>query len=82
MRIDEQQAGSTDVRGDLEEGEDEQNAFLNSLTQQEVDELKNMVNTDNIYQRLVSSIAPTVYGEIYTLRIMAQGTRDRKLIWC
>jgi len=23
-----------------------------------------MVNSDNIYQRLVSSIAPTVYGEL------------------
>lgn len=58
------QAGATDVRGDLDEGEDDQEAFLNSLTQQEVDELKNMVNSDNIYQRLVSSIAPTVYGEL------------------
>lgn len=57
------QAGVTDVRGDLDDGEEDQEAFLNSLTQQEVDELKNMVNSDNIYQRLVSSIAPTVYGE-------------------
>jgi len=57
------QAGATDVRGDLDDGEEDQEAFLNSLTQQEVDELKNMVNSDNIYQRLVSSIAPTVYGK-------------------
>lgn len=57
------QAGATDVRGDLDDGEEDQEAFLNSLTQQEVDELKNMVNSDNIYQRLVSSVAPTVYGE-------------------
>ncbi len=64
------QAGATDVRGDLDDGEEDQDAFLNSLTQQEVDELKNMVNSDNIYQRLVSSIAPTVYGKsgIGTLR--------------
>ena len=57
------QAGSTDVRGDLDDGEEDQEAFLNTLTAQEVEELKAMVNTDNIYQRLVSSIAPTVYGE-------------------
>jgi DNA replication licensing factor MCM6 len=48
---------------DEEGGNRAQMAFLNTLTQQEVDELKNMVNLDNIYQRLVSSIAPTVYGE-------------------
>ena len=63
----------TDVRGDLDEGEEEQETFLNSLTQQEVDELKNMVNSDNIYQRLVSSIAPTVYGhEIVKKGILLQ----------
>ena len=61
-----QQAGATDVRGDVDDGEEDQEAFLNSLTQQEVDELKNMVNSDNIYQRLVSSIAPTVYGKANT----------------
>jgi DNA replication licensing factor MCM6 len=66
-------AGSTDVRGDLDEGNEDQEAFLNSLTQQEVDELKNMVNTDNIYQRLVGSIAPTVYGhEIVKKGILLQ----------
>ncbi|ORX33768.1 MCM2/3/5 family-domain-containing protein [Kockovaella imperatae] len=63
----------TDVRGDLDDGEEEQETFLNSLTQQEVDELKNMVNSDNIYQRLVSSIAPTVYGhEIVKKGILLQ----------
>jgi DNA replication licensing factor MCM6 len=51
------------VRGDLDDGEEDQEAFLNTLTAQEVEELKAMVNSDNIYQRLVSSIAPTVYGE-------------------
>ncbi|WRT67336.1 uncharacterized protein IL334_004306 [Kwoniella shivajii] len=66
-------AGATDVRGDLEEGEEDQETFLNSLTQQEVDELKNMVNSDNIYQRLVQSIAPTVYGhEIVKKGILLQ----------
>ncbi|WWD09922.1 hypothetical protein V865_008052 [Kwoniella europaea PYCC6329] len=66
-------AGATDVRGDLEEGDEDQETFLNSLTQQEIDELKNMVNSDNIYQRLVQSIAPTVYGhEIVKKGILLQ----------
>ncbi|KAK8869610.1 hypothetical protein IAR55_000177 [Kwoniella newhampshirensis] len=66
-------AGATDVRGDLDDGDEDQEAFLNSLTQQEVDELKNMVNSDNIYQRLVQSIAPTVYGhEIVKKGILLQ----------
>jgi DNA replication licensing factor MCM6 len=66
-------AGSTDVRGDLDNGQEDQEAFLNSLTQQEVDELQNMVNSDNIYQRLVASIAPTVYGhEIVKKGILLQ----------
>lgn len=56
------------MRGDLDEGMEDQETFLNSLTQQEVDELKNMVNTESIYQKLVSSIAPTVYGECQELR--------------
>ncbi|RXK36244.1 minichromosome maintenance protein 6 [Tremella mesenterica] len=66
-------AGATDVRGDLEDGMEDQEAFLNTLTQQEIDELKNMVNSDNIYQRLVQSIAPTVYGhEIVKKGILLQ----------
>ncbi len=55
--------GTTGARGDAESGDEDQDAFLNSLTQQEVDELREMCNSDHIYQRLVSSIAPTVYGE-------------------
>jgi DNA replication licensing factor MCM6 len=66
-------AGTTDVRGDLDEGNEDQEAFLSGLTQAEVNELKNMVNTDNIYQRLVGSIAPTVYGhEIVKKGILLQ----------
>lgn len=73
MQVDVSQAGTTDVRGDLEDSEDDQEAFLNTLTQQEVDELKAMVNSDNIYQRLVASIAPTVYGhEIVKKGILLQ----------
>ncbi|KIJ53813.1 hypothetical protein M422DRAFT_775789 [Sphaerobolus stellatus SS14] len=37
-------------------------AFLCSLTDPEVEELKAMVHSDYIYSRLVESIAPTVYG--------------------
>jgi len=43
-------------------GEDSQQAFVQSLTEQEFDELKTMVDSDHIYSRLVESIAPTVYG--------------------
>lgn len=61
------------MRGDLEDGTEDQEAFLNTLTQQEIDELKAMVNADNIYQRLVQSIAPTVYGhEIVKKGILLQ----------
>jgi DNA replication licensing factor MCM6 len=55
------QVGGTNIRGDEEE-DDEGEAFANSLTQQELDELKAMIHSDYIYSRLVDSIAPTVYG--------------------
>lgn len=65
--------GGADVRADLDDGDEDQEAFLNTLTQQEIDELKVMVGSDNIYQRLVSSIAPTVYGhEIVKKGILLQ----------
>ena len=80
------QAGATDVRGDSEEGIEDQNSFLQSLTKEEIDELRAMVRTDNIYQRLVSSIAPTVYGELYSQWLMSeadeQGTRLLKRVSC
>lgn len=57
------QSNSQNVRGDTEDGDDVQAELLNSMTQQEIDELKMMVNDgEHIYQRLVQSIAPTVYG--------------------
>lgn len=68
--------GASGMRGDLENGEEDQDGFLNSLTQQEVDELKNMVNADHIYQRLVSSIAPTVYGKYWLLPTRAYCNAD------
>ncbi|TIB71945.1 hypothetical protein E3Q23_03584 [Wallemia mellicola] len=54
-------ASATNVRADYEEEED-QDTFLRSLTQQEIEELRAMVNTENIYHRLVKSVAPTVFG--------------------
>ena len=58
------QAGSTNIRGDEGEGTAESNReeFLSSLTSEEIDELKDMVHSEHIYNRLVNSIAPTVYG--------------------
>ncbi|VEU19705.1 DEKNAAC100300 [Brettanomyces naardenensis] len=45
-----------------EENEHEQEAFLNTLTEQEVNELKEMVGDDHIYTKLVRSISPAIYG--------------------
>ncbi|EPS36069.1 hypothetical protein H072_10452 [Dactylellina haptotyla CBS 200.50] len=42
--------------------EEDQKAFLESLSPGEVDDLRRMVHSDHIYSRLVNSIAPTVYG--------------------
>ncbi|KAK7062043.1 DNA helicase [Favolaschia claudopus] len=54
---------STNIRGEEDAGADVGQAFLDTLTQPEFDELKMMMDdTDHIYDRLVSSIAPTVYG--------------------
>ncbi|KAI5451789.1 MCM DNA helicase complex subunit mcm6 [Naganishia albida] len=61
------------LAGVNESGEEDQEEFLQSLTDAEVDELKAMVNGDHIYQRLVASIAPTVYGhEIVKKGILLQ----------
>ncbi|WVO14065.1 hypothetical protein L204_101692 [Cryptococcus depauperatus] len=66
-------AGVTDVRGEVEEGQEDRESFLRSLTAQELDELRGMLNSDNIYQSLVQSIAPTVYGhEIVKKGILLQ----------
>jgi DNA replication licensing factor MCM6 len=43
-------------------GEEAQLAYLDTLTPPEVEELRDMVHSDNIYGRLVNSIAPMVYG--------------------
>ena len=39
-----------------------QDAYLQSLTAAEIEDLKRMVHSDHIYSRLVNSIAPMVYG--------------------
>ncbi|CAI6275256.1 unnamed protein product [Periconia digitata] len=43
-------------------GEDAQTEYLATLTQAEIQDLKDMVHRPNIFMRLVDSIAPTVYG--------------------
>ena len=66
----------TNIRSDAEGGADEGDSrsdFLNSLTKEELDQLTAMVNSEHIYSRLVSSIAPTVYGhEIVKKGILLQ----------
>lgn len=43
-------------------GEEAQRDYLATLTRAEIDDLKNMVHTPNIFMRLVDSLAPMVYG--------------------
>ncbi len=40
----------------------EQDQFLNTLSESELSELKDIVHSDHIYSRLVDSIAPSVWG--------------------
>ncbi|KAJ2905450.1 minichromosome maintenance 6 [Zalerion maritima] len=42
--------------------EEAMEAVLDTMTQPEIDDLRNMVNSDTKYSDLVSSFAPTVYG--------------------
>ena len=43
-------------------GDHAQDAYLQSLTSAEIEDLKQMVHSDHIYSRLVNSLAPMVYG--------------------
>ncbi|KAL9027072.1 MAG: hypothetical protein Q9196_004350 [Gyalolechia fulgens] len=43
-------------------GDQAQDAYLQSLTTAEIEDLKQMVHSDHIYSRLVNSLAPMVYG--------------------
>lgn len=44
------------------QGVNEQEMFLNSLTDSEVSQLKDMVKDEHVYDKLVRSIAPAVFG--------------------
>ncbi|MBW0476326.1 hypothetical protein O181_016041 [Austropuccinia psidii MF-1] len=61
----ESRSHASHTRWDPDVGNDQRGTrkdFLDSLNDQEVDELREMVHSDQIYNRLVQSIAPTVYG--------------------
>ncbi|KAA8571361.1 hypothetical protein EYC84_000679 [Monilinia fructicola] len=45
-----------------EPGDHAQEAVLASMTEAEIEDLKEMVHSDHIYSRLVNSLAPMVYG--------------------
>ncbi|RPA76120.1 putative DNA replication licensing factor Mcm6 [Ascobolus immersus RN42] len=55
-------SGLDEEDGKNNNSEENQEAFLQSLSAAEIDDLKRMVHSDHIYSRLVQSIAPTVYG--------------------
>jgi DNA replication licensing factor MCM6 len=44
------------------DSEDLQKEYLSTLTESEIDDLREMVHTPNIFMRIVDSIAPMVYG--------------------
>lgn len=44
------------------QGPNEQEVFLNSLSDSEVSQLKDMVKDEHVYDRLVRSVAPAVFG--------------------
>ena len=46
----------------MDTGDHAQDAYLQSLTSAEIEDLKQMVHSDHIYSRLVNSLAPMVYG--------------------
>jgi DNA replication licensing factor MCM6 len=50
------------LRGEEADGVDDTNAFVTSLTQPEYDELIQMISREDLYSKIVESIAPTVYG--------------------
>ena len=52
----------TDAFDQYDSGERAQEAYLESLSPAEIEDLKYMVHSSNIYSRLVNSIAPMVYG--------------------
>lgn len=43
-------------------GTEEQEAYLDSLDQEEIEDLRRMIQTDGLYTKLVQSVAPAVWG--------------------
>lgn len=54
--------GGNDIRADFTDNNEDPETLMDSLTEAERDELEAMVMSEDIYSRLVQSIAPTVYG--------------------
>lgn len=54
--------GGNDLRTDFNDENEDAEVLMDSLTEAERDELEAMVMSEDIYSRLVQSIAPTVYG--------------------
>lgn len=52
----------TDLFDQYDSGAKAQEIYLETLTPAEIDDLKYMVHSDKIYDRLVQSLAPMVYG--------------------
>ncbi|KPI42367.1 DNA replication licensing factor mcm6 [Cyphellophora attinorum] len=51
-----------DVTETYKDGDDAQEAFLETLSYAEIEDLREMVHSDHIYDRLVRSLAPMVFG--------------------
>ena len=54
--------GGNDIRAEFTDDNEDPETLMDSLTEAERDELEAMVMSEDIYSRLVQSIAPTVYG--------------------
>ncbi|KAF9517202.1 hypothetical protein BS47DRAFT_1390003 [Hydnum rufescens UP504] len=58
------------VRADeTNDGQEDQQSFISTLADPEIDELRMMVHSDYIYDRLVGSISPIVYAKFFQLAI-------------
>ncbi|CAI4062552.1 hypothetical protein SUVZ_07G0560 [Saccharomyces uvarum] len=57
-----QMAANLQANNVYQDNEKDQEVFLNSLSSDEINELKDMVKDEHIYDKLVRSIAPAVFG--------------------
>ncbi|CAI4061538.1 hypothetical protein SKDZ_07G0650 [Saccharomyces kudriavzevii ZP591] len=57
-----QMAANLQANNVYQDNEKDQEVFLNSLSSDEINELKEMVKDEHIYDKLVRSIAPAVFG--------------------